>query len=280
MRRFFEQIAGLAMILAALLGLGFILLGLFYLPRVEGATQQRVQDTLAILDGTLETTAGALGVVEQSLEDATATMDTVEGTTRGISVALSESLPLLETVADIAGEELPASLLATQRSFETAESSAAAVEAVLFALNNSLSLFGGIPLYDPETPLATTIASVSDSLEPLPESLLEIESSIRIANDNIREVRANVETLANNLDQINRTLDNAQEVTTQYQEVVTQQQALVEDLQANADSWVYWTARVVAMILIWLAVAQVGLLSQGIELLRQRHRGRDAAPPL
>ncbi|MGH2544829.1 MAG: hypothetical protein ACRDIB_18720 [Ardenticatenaceae bacterium] len=270
MRLILERAIGVLLILAATFGLILNILGFVYLPRVENAAQERVQETLTLLNGTLSTTGSALTVIDQSLEEAVATMDIVEVTTRDVSQALADTEPLLETMANIAGEELPASVAATQLSLEAAQEGAVAVEGVLFALN-SIPLLQA-PLYDPQVPLATTLSAVVTSLEPLPESLNEIEASMEIARANLGQVRQNVTTLANNSDRITSTIDEAKEVTRQYQQVVRQQQSIVADLQANVATWITWAARVFALILIWLAIAQIGLLSQGIEMVsRSRH---------
>jgi hypothetical protein len=260
-----ERVIGIILIVAAAFGLLLTLTGLILLPRVENAAQDRAQETLTVLNGTLTTTSNALDVVDQTLDDATVTMVTVELTTRDVSRALSDTIPLLDTMAGIAGEELPTSVAATRLSLESAQDAAVAVEGVLFALNQIPLLRA--PLYDPEVPLATTLGTVATSLETLPESLIEIETSIETASGNLGQVGSNVTTLADNLDDIALSVTEAKSVTTQYQTVVREQQAIVTDLQANIDTWITWSARVFALVLLWLAVAQVGLLTQGIDMV-------------
>ncbi len=271
MRLMVERVVGIALVLGALFGLTLNAMAFYYLPRVETAALQRVEETLLILNGTLSTTAEALIVVDTSLVEAVVTMDTAESTTRGVSAALSDTLPLLDTMAEIAGQELPASLVATQLSLEAAQQGAVAVEGVLFALNSIPFL--NAPVYNPEVPLATTLTAVSTSLASLPESLGQIEESINVAGGNLNSVGEDVTLLADGLGAIALTLDDAQDVTLQYQDVVAQQQTVVSDLQANAGTWIVWGGRALALLLTWLAIAQIGLLSQGIEMVsRTLHR--------
>ncbi len=273
-----ERIIGIALIVASLFGLLLNIIGLVYLPRVEAGAQSRVSSTLAALNETLATTEQALTVVDQSLDETKATLDTSETATRQVAIALGETGPLLDTFATITGETLPGSLGATQIALNSAQEGAVAVEQVLYALNSSLSFLGGFPVYDPQVSLATTLATVSTSLDPLPQALDDIEQSLTAAGTNLELIRTDIGGVADNLSQIGGTLDDAKSVTAQYRDAVTQQQAIVTDLEGNADIWIVWTGRVFGMILIWLMIAQLGLLSQGVEMvLRSRRRRVDEA---
>lgn len=273
MRALVERIVGIALILGATVGLIFNGIGLFYLPSLQRGIAERVNDTLDTLDGTLVTTEEGLLVLERSLSEAALAIETAEATTRDVSQALGDTAPLFDTVEQVAGQDLLLSLAATHAAVDAAREGALAIEAVLFALNGIPFL--DAPLYNPDAPLANSLEAITTSLDPLPESLLEIEDTVVVAGENLAIVEEDVALLAANLEQISTTLEEAQGVTDQYFLVIDQQQALIADLQANADNWITWSIRIFAMIIIWLVIAQLGLLSQGIEMvLRSRDRRR------
>ena len=274
----FERVIGLALIVAASTGLLFNLFVLAILPRVAGESQARVEETLTILNGTLTTTNEALLIIDRSVDDVSTTMAIARSATLEVSTALSDTVPLLDTMATITGEELPTSVVAAQRSLDAAQASAASVESVLFALNTSLAFLGSIPLYNPDMPLTETLADVSESLDPLVASMEEVETNLVVATENMEAIQTEVEELALNFDRIERTVEDARGVTSQYQEVISDQQAVITDLQRSAGSWITWGRNLVIMVLLWLVLAQLGLLSQGIEMFLRGRRHERLGP--
>ena len=266
-----ERLVGQLLIGAAIVGLIVTLIVLLLMPRTLTATNDGIQETLATLDGTLTTTDQALQLVGQSVADIDSTMQTAQSATLEVSTALSDTVPLISTMAEITGEELPDSVIAAQEALAAAEDSATSIEGVLTGLNDSLVIFGGAPLYDPDQSFATTLADLSGSLDPLVESMQLVRASLLVTNQNLTDMQAEVEALSDNFDQLGETVDSASEITGQYEQVIAEQQALVEELQGNATSWMRWISLFVLLVLVLLLVAQIGLLSQGLEMY---HRGR------
>lgn len=265
-----ERVIGLALILGAVAGLILNLAGLVFIPRVAQSVRQGTVETLTVLDGTLNTTAEGLAVVTTSLDNASLTMEAVSTTTRDVAQTVEDTAPLLDTFATLTGDELPRTIATTQLSLAAAQEGTQSIEVLLSTLNAVPLL--GLPLYNPPVPLYQSLASVSASLEPLAASFVEVEESLRVAGSNLEEVEVGITTLANNLDRIDRSIADAKSVTEQYQQVVEDQQAVVARLQANLEPAITWGSRAVAMLLVWLAIAQVGLLSQGIEMVSRSRR--------
>jgi hypothetical protein len=67
-------------------------------------------------------------------------------------------------------------------------------------------------------------------------------------------------------------LRDAQGVVSRYQGVVASLQADMRTLRGELPSGLNLVAWGIALILIWLGVAQVGLLSQGLEMLGRSRR--------
>lgn len=266
-----ERIIGIALVIAAVLGLIFNIAGLVLVPRFERAVLQSTTNTLAIWEGTLETTDSGLVILDASLDNTIATMNSVEATTRGVARTVEDTSPLLETLATLTGEELPATVEQTQLSLAAAQDGIATLELLLFTLGEIPLL--NLPLYNPPVPLTESLAEVSGSLTPMVDSFQEIERSVTEAETNLGLVQEEIDTLANNLNQIDRTIVDAKGVVSQYKQVVSDQREVIGTLRQSALPGITWGSRILSMILLWLAIAQVGLLSQGLEMIgRSRKR--------
>ncbi len=62
----------------------------------------------------------------------------------------------------------------------------------------------------------------------------------------------------------------AQNVVDNYQIAVNGAKFQLENIQQNGPTWITVTTVVMTIILVWLAIAQVGLLLQGAELIRRK----------
>ncbi len=266
MSPFLQRLAGIMLVIASLIGLVVNIAALLFILPLEQQIVRGTEETLEILDHTLSTTSAGLTIVDISLDNAAVTMGSVETTTRSMGRTISDTIPLIDTVATLTGEELPASIKATQRSLDAAGVGAQAIDRVLMSLNTLAFLQGGTA-YSPPQPLHQSLANVSDSLDPLPSSFIEMQESLVLAGSNLTEVQGEVHTLANNLGQIDDTIRQAQLVNNDYRDVAKQLQGVIDNLRANVATWLRWVSIAIGVLLVWLIVAQIGLLSQGIEMI-------------
>ncbi len=81
---------------------------------------------------------------------------------------------------------------------------------------------------------------------------------------------ADVKTMTTNLNQVNASLVDAQEVVDNYQITIENAITQLEIIQQNGPTWITITTLVMTIMLVWLAIAQIGLLLQGLELVRNR----------
>ena len=72
---------------------------------------------------------------------------------------------------------------------------------------------------------------------------------------------------------MNSTLASAQTVIDQYKAATTQLKANVETAQRGAQNWILAIAVILSFVLGWVLISQLGLVLQGLDLVRGR---RDA----
>jgi hypothetical protein len=83
------------------------------------------------------------------------------------------------------------------------------------------------------------------------------------------ELAADVQLMTTNLNEVTNNLGQAQAVVDDYQLTIDNAQTHLDNLQQNGPTWITVIAVVMTIMLVWLAVAQVGLLLQGTELIRK-----------
>lgn len=161
--------------------------------------------------------------------------------------------------------DLPDAIEATQMSLETAQSSARLIESFL----RTLSSIPFLPIepYNPQVPLQESLGEVSASLEGIPQSLLDMEENLGQSQGNLILIQAEFNIMARHVEQINKSLTNAEIIVVEYQKVVSELQDrtsnLENDIPQRINNLVWW----LTIILIWLAITQLGVLLQGITLL-------------
>lgn len=267
MKKFLTRFIGFTLIVGAILGLAFSIAGLMVVSSAEQQVTARALAGLDLLDRALATTADGLSVADGALMEAEETVASLEITTLSVSQTISDTIPLVDSVASLVGKSLPTSIRAAQASLVAAESSAKIADDTLAVLT-ALALLGGVE-YAPPVPLHTSIGQVSDSLDSLPPSFSEMESGLKTTSINLARIETDVAGLSGNIGQIDASVADARSVVGQYQGVVADLQAELVSIRAALPRWLLLLKWGISLILVWLGIAQVGLLSQGAEMVRR-----------
>lgn len=143
----------------------------------------------------------------------------------------------------------------------------------------------GLVVVDDTLNAATgTLSATAQTTETMAQTLVEISSlangivgivnlvggGIEAPDTQNTDLAADVETMTDNLNQVTASLVEAQEVVDNYQLAVDTATIQLETIQQNGPTWITIMAAVMTVMLVWLAIAQVGLLLQGAELVRRR----------
>jgi hypothetical protein len=257
---------GFLLIMAAVAGFIFSIVGLFAVWRYQSVATQRVMDTLVLFDQTLTTTQDGLTIVGQVVQTTTADIASLETTTQALAQTLRATNPMLITLSDLTGIDFPASIAATQTSLASAQSSALLIDNVLATLTSIPFL--PVTAYKPEVPLHTALAQVSSSLDSLPPALATIHASLVNGTSSLDVVEVELSKISETTRGISTNLGSAQIVIGQYITVATQFKGKVEVLQRLAPGWMAALTWILTFILGWFLIAQLGMAAQGLDMLR------------
>ena len=263
MKTLWTYMLSYAMIVAAVLGLVISAAGFIGALAIRKPLVESLTSTLDLLDDALTATADGLTVAKQSLDKATSEVSTLETTLQSSGKAIQDTTPIFDTLTTMVQKDLPTTIAATQTSLASAQASAVLIE-------NALKLLTSLPLmpvepYNPEVPLGEALGQVSDSLDPLVESFASLEEGLRTSRGNLVMMQAEVAIMSRHIGQLREPLDNAQSVIDQYQAVVSRLQERVTSSRESLPQWVNLAMISIAIVFLWLAITQIGLLTQGLE---------------
>jgi len=146
------RIAGITLIIAGIAGLIFSIGGLFVLASVEKTVEATLAEQLAIIDRTLVATADGLELADASLGQAVSTTKALQTTLDNTGQAIGDTVPMVDSINDLLGQQLPATIANTQATLNSVAQSAQLVDDILGAI--SLIPLLGTDRYSPEVPLA------------------------------------------------------------------------------------------------------------------------------
>ena len=266
MNRILTKASGVILIAAGIAGLVFSILGLTFLARAEKQVAPVLQEQVDLMARTLDTTTEGLEVAEDSLDQAITLVASVETTVAGAGRALGQTVPLVDSISLLLNERLPATLTATREALKSVASSAKIIDNAL-AVVTAIPLIGIEP-YDPEVPLHEGLENVIDSLGDLPTPLGGAQQSLSAAEDNMDDLEGDLTAVAEDVGRTTVTLREARTVVRDYQTVVADWTETVTTVQESLPGWLRWLRRNLSLALIFLAVAQIGPLSRGWEMVR------------
>lgn len=275
-RRLLMRIVGIALIVAGIAGLIFCAAGLVFLVRIEQQVETSLTEQLEGIDGALTVTANGLSVAETSLEKATEAVVSLEETMVRLGETVGHSAPLLDIATNVIGKELPEAIESTQETLAAVADSAKLVDDIL-TLVTSIRLLG-LEAYRPDVQLNEGVLTVAKSLDRMPGLLSTAQDGLDTAKDDLQEVEGDFATMAENIGAIATDLEDAQSVLVQYREIVSDLQDMVSSARQSLPTWLRMFQIGMSLILIWLGVAQLGLLAQGWDLIGRSRASRAAEP--
>ncbi len=277
MKQILVRIAGISLIVAGIAGLIFSIAGLFVLASVERQIEATVDKQVEVMDRTLATTAEGLAVAEASLAQAVQTIESLEATMSGVGQTIQGTAPTLAVVAELLGDQVPATIETTQETLTSVASSAKLVDDVLLLLT-AIPLLG-LERYNPEVPLNEGFLEVASSLDGIPDALGAAQEGLITTMDNLAGVEQDFAFMAQSIGDIATSLAGAQSVLVRYQGIVRDLQDLVSSVRQSLPGWLQALRLALSLVLVWLGIAQIALITQGWELIG-RSRTTAAAGPI
>jgi hypothetical protein len=267
-----KRLFGLLLVITAAAAMIFSVLGLFEIWSYQPKVTQTVADTLASLDQALTTTQDGLNVVGQMVQTTTIDAASLQTAIQALAQTIHETNPMLDSLTSLTSKDLPAAIDATQTSLASAQNSALLIDNVLAALT-SIPLLPTAP-YKPDVPLHTALAQVSTSLDSLKPALATINSSLVEGKTNLGVLESQLNNMSQTTKGFGTALDSAQTIIDQYKTVTAQLKQRVEAAQGAASGWIITLTWILTFLLAWLLIAQLGLGSQGLDMLRDRRQAK------
>lgn len=265
MKRTFHHLVGILIILASIAGLVISIGGVFGVWSLERSLLRETQNTLALIDTTLSTTADGIRLASGSIEQAAASLDSVIGTLETTGKSVADSAPLIESLSQVTTESIPQTISSTQTALLSAQSSAKVIDTTLVLLTSIPFL--PVQPYANQPPLAESLRLVSESLDPIASSLLAMDESLKQSQANLAAIQVQFAQIVQGLRAIQTNLEQAKGITGQYLDVVTSLQKQVQTTRQRLPGALQNLAWFLTIFLAWLGLTQIGLLMQGLEML-------------
>jgi peptidoglycan hydrolase CwlO-like protein len=271
MKKGFYKLIGILLVIAAVIGLVICIAGIVGAWQVRGVVSVNLGQTLDLLDSTLGATGDALVVADQSLGTAQQSVDALATTIQTTGKSISDTVPLIDSLTKLTTQDLPDTVIATQKALDGAKTSAQMID-------TTLALITAIPLlplepYTPDVPLSKALGDVSASMDPLSQSFASMETSLNLTHDNLASISGQIDAIANNVTQIKTSLATAGDVIGQYKDVIDLLQKQIGVAKASLPQVMNIMAWLFTVVLVWLGLTQVGLLMQGFEMLGMEIEG-------
>ena len=271
-KRILALSAGISLIVAGILGLVLSIGGLIILPRLERQAEAVAMEQIEVLDRALAATLDGLITAETSLVQAAEAVDTLEGIMVDVGLAIDDTAPILDVAAELLSEQLPTTIQATQETLTSVATSAQLVDDILGVI--SVIPFLGTDRYNPDVSLHQGFQDVSDGLDGIPELLLTAGEGLSAGTESLQGVEKGFASMARSIGETMTSLESAQTVLQDYQQIVGDLNDTLSSVSESLPGWLRALRWALTLALIWLGVAQIGLMTQGWELLRRR-----SAPP-
>ena len=260
----FKKIIAVLMIIFTSLGL---LLNLFFLVETWQIRQPvtiKLQSAFKTTSSLLQTTLVGLDVIDQVVTNVYSSTLYLDDATKALAQTVENTDQFFDSAGSFVGENLNNTITNTQRTIESAQSSALVVDNILTALSN-------IPLigldYNPQTPLSSALGDVSTSLDPLQESLQGFQDNLLATQSNLQLFVKQLEFLDQNISEINQNLAASQDVIDNYQEQVTSLKSWIDKAIISMPTWVTAMCVIISIFILMIIFVQGAILLQGIYLL-------------
>jgi methyl-accepting chemotaxis protein len=256
------------LVLGAILGTLTAGAGLVTLWRAEPVVSETIDATIDLLDTTLTTSADTMLFVNGSLLQMKDNLAIIRGSLENAGRAMQSTSDVTSSVAGLIGNDFTNVVNETQQSLASVQNSARMID-------NTLSLISGIPLIGPslsggyrrDMPLEGSIREVSNSLETVPDSLQDVQNNLQLTSQNFELMKTDLEQLAETIDEIETGLASAEVMMGDYQELFTRSQERLEAARVASPNMVRFLLWLGTAFFIWLLLAQIAMLLQGLDLL-------------
>jgi prefoldin subunit 5 len=278
MKTTLRRILGILVMIAGILGLVLSIAGLISVWVVKPTISQGVENTIATLSTSIDTSKQAMLVTEQALGATVNSVGALQTMLEATANSVIDTQPMLTQITSFLGEKLPGTIDSANSSLLAAQKGAQVLDGAIKSLDSFRSLLSAIPLigpmlpadtgkgYNPEKSLADSLGEVATQLDGLPAMFTDMSKNLDKADDNLVTIQTSLTSMASNVSQISSSLNQYKSMIAQSQSSMDNLKNVLTNFQANLDRILLWAAIVITLFFLWLLAAQVVILSQGWEL--------------
>jgi len=260
---------GIFLIIFALLGLLFSLVGITTPWIVKPRIRQNLLESIALFDQTLQTTGEGLTVMDSAIANAKTDLTTIAVTFENVDSTFDSVTTSLSSSATLIGDDLRTTVNDTQIALSSSASSAELID-------KTLSFLAAIPLiginYQPEVPLHISLAQVADSFESIPDSLEDIEQGLNDTSMGLDTLKSNLSTITEDIMLLDDDLEDAQSVLLDYQTILDQILAKTTSFQDNLPVLLTLLCLFISGTFFSLGTAQVSTFLLGLAHYRSEEK--------
>lgn len=267
-KRIFAVLGGVALFVAGAAGLAFCIVGLVILPRLERQVEVFASDQIDTFDRALSATLDGLLTAEDALAQATEAVDGLEGVMADVGQAINGTTPVLDVAAELLSEQLPTTIQAAQETLTSVATSAQLVDDILGVI--SVIPLLGTDRYNPEVSLHQGFRDMSSGLDGIPELLLTAGEGLSAGSEGLQDVEEGFAAMGRSVSETMASLESAQVVLEDYQGIVSDLQGTLFSVRDSLPRWLRALRWGLTLALIWLGMAQIGLMTLGWEVVGRR----------
>jgi len=170
---------------------------------------------------------------------------------------------ITETIGVMMGEEFVTIL-------GDARTALASMQTSSRLIDDTLKVISSIPIigkrYQPEVTLHESIGDLSESLDPIPLSLIEIQTEMEKASSNLDQMQTNLDELADSLSGIESDLADASAIVIEYQDILADIGDRIDGAASSVSVVVNGIAVLLSLIFIWMLLIQGSIYIQARQL--------------
>lgn len=256
---------GILLISAAILGWLLSLSSLAATWIIRPKLTEAVVSQVDMLTLTLEVTTKGLSVSQESLAAIVASLDTLQGTVQKTAGVVDGATPFIDSLADISAENLPKAIDGLRTSMETAQQGAKVIDDALRKVT-SLPLIGdwlSNQGYNPTTPLDQGLNQVAEGINQLDDTFQGITDNLTNTRNSLQGVKDGINAMADDIGEVKNNLQETQDTLAAYQETTQSALDFLNRWSGRFPQLITFAAVFLSIVLVWIAVTQVGLFLQG-----------------
>lgn len=272
-----KRIVGVILIVIGLMGIGVSIAGVQIGGQVVTQIGDGIDNTLALLLGTMENTHETLAVTRSTIQTSADTLATVQTLTTNLAITVEDTEPLLVRTNEMLTNEVPTSLDGVQETIPTLVAVASSIDDTLTTLNNfriDESILGfsfnynlGIN-YAPDQQFDEAIIQIGESLDGIPSALRAMEGDMDIAINNMATIQSDLDVLSTDLVQIEAEIRAFLPMIDEYMRLTLEINDNIRQTRATLDSQMETMNSLILFAMVWLALFQLLPLYVGLELAR------------